>query len=187
MDFESADPTPQTRVEVSRYKKIWSRQLHTKWHKEGIEMAAPWRGWWGQSHQGRWVKEEGMWHLLSCPDRFPCGFTHAVSTVFWNHGILLCNKGADYTGQGLGEQHRNIAVVPFLTYSIWFCLLLAAPLVCVGDRRKMNEPVQSSLTRSLGLRQDSGINQITTPINTLVTGLPETQEPGNRCTFLAML
>lgn len=44
MDFESADPTPQTRVEVSRYKKIWSRQLHTKWHKEGIEMAAPWRG-----------------------------------------------------------------------------------------------------------------------------------------------
>lgn len=90
-------------------------------------------------------------------------------------------------GRGLGEQRRNIAVFPFLTYSIWFCLPLAAPLVCVGDSRKMNEPVQSSLTRSLGLRQDSGINQLTTPINALVTGMPETQEPGNRRTFLAML
>lgn len=57
---------------------------------------------------------------------------------------------------------------PHLFYMV--CLLLAAPLLCVGDSQKMNEPIQSSFTWSLGSRQDSGIYQITTPINTLVTG-----------------
>lgn len=147
-------------------------------------MATPWRGRLGAvtsravSRGGRDVN-----HLFSLSQPG----LRVVLLMLWQQysetGFLLCIKCVHYRG-AVGEHSRHCSF-PHLFYMV--CLLLAGPLMCVGDSQKMNELMQSSFTWSLGPRHELGINPITARINKRVTGPPETQVPGDCSSSLTMV
>lgn len=97
------------------------------------------------------------------------------------HMCVTCFGTPESSGMsgGLIPRGQEQRAQSFPHSSVLYCLPPTgwSPAGCWEHSHNTNEPRRSSFTRSLGPRQESGLNQITTRTNALVTGPAETSAP----------